>query len=102
MSKKPDRFIHSHQWRRIRAAYIAANPLCEECKRNGYTVAGEQVDHIVPRHRGGGHGFDNLQTLCVPCHEKKTAGENTVKTVARICVHGFPINIDGWGCDLCQ
>lgn len=32
------------------------------------------MDHIVPVHRGGGDcGLDNLQTLCVLCHAKKTA-----------------------------
>lgn len=29
------------------------------------------VDHIVPRHAGGSNEHDNLQTLCVRCHEKK-------------------------------
>lgn len=34
-----------------------------------------ELDHIVPLIDGGGHDLDNLQTLCVPCHEKKTARE---------------------------
>ena len=32
-----------------------------------------QADHIVPVAEGGGESaLDNFQTLCVPCHEKKT------------------------------
>ncbi|MCB1713230.1 MAG: HNH endonuclease, partial [Candidatus Riesia sp.] len=32
------------------------------------------MDHIIPVHRGGGScGLWNLQTLCLPCHKKKTA-----------------------------
>ena len=31
------------------------------------------VDHIVAVHDGGGEcGMDNLQTLCIPCHRKRT------------------------------
>ena len=36
------------------------------------------VDHVVPLHLGGsGIGLENIQVICVPCHEKKTAGENS-------------------------
>jgi len=34
-----------------------------------------ELDHIVPLIDGGGHELDNLQTLCTPCHRKKTAEE---------------------------
>lgn len=29
------------------------------------------VDHVRPKARGGGHGLDNLQTLCRRCHDEK-------------------------------
>jgi len=32
-----------------------------------------QVDHIIERADGGTDEIDNLQTLCVPCHQVKTA-----------------------------
>jgi len=34
-----------------------------------------ELDHIVPLIDGGTHSDDNLQTLCTPCHTKKTAAE---------------------------
>ena len=34
-----------------------------------------ELDHIVPLIDGGSHELDNLQTLCKPCHKKKTAAE---------------------------
>jgi hypothetical protein len=34
-----------------------------------------ELDHIVPLVDGGSHEPSNLQTLCTPCHKKKTAQE---------------------------
>lgn len=34
-----------------------------------------ELDHIVPLIDGGSHDDENLQTLCTPCHAKKTAAE---------------------------
>ena len=31
-----------------------------------------EADHRLPRHRGGGNELANMQTLCLPCHAKKT------------------------------
>jgi len=33
------------------------------------------ADHVIPVHQGGGEcGLEGLQTLCVPCHDRKTRG----------------------------
>ncbi|OUC08879.1 HNH endonuclease, partial [Litorilinea aerophila] len=29
------------------------------------------VDHVVPRSRGGSHGWENLVTACTRCNQKK-------------------------------
>lgn len=53
-----------------------ANGRCERCGRTGRRI---QVDHVVPRSQGGGHGLDNLQALCSgpgSCHAAKTARES--------------------------
>lgn len=34
-----------------------------------------ELDHVVPLIDGGGHELANLQTLCTPCHKRKTAAE---------------------------
>ena len=43
----------------------------------GFRVRGSlwDLDHVVPLIDGGTHNPENLQTLCNPCHRKKTADE---------------------------
>ena len=63
-------------WRRIRAAYIAAHPLCEECQRAGRLTPAREVHHILPLSQGGTHAIENLMALCTACHSGFTLAEN--------------------------
>lgn len=57
-----------------RARYLSLHPLCEHCARKGIVKAAEEVDHIVPLHKGGSDTDDNKMALCrYPCHAAKTA-----------------------------
>lgn len=38
---------------------------------------GWHIDHVVPVYQGGKTTFHNLQMLCVPCHDQKTAIEKS-------------------------
>lgn len=61
-------------WREARAAFLAANPLCAECRRNGKLEPATRADHIIP-HRGDKQLFwneSNWQGLCERCHNRKT------------------------------
>lgn len=42
-----------------------------------------ELDHIVPLIDAGSHDLSNLQTLCVPCHRKKTARESRQRASCR-------------------
>ncbi len=57
-------------WRKLRAWYLARNPLCVMCGK-----AAREVDHILPREDGGTDDQENLQSLCKSCHSKKTNRE---------------------------
>lgn len=61
-------FYKSRPWRAVRAAYLAAHPLCEDC---GVVMANE-VHHIEKRIEGGDMSHDNLMALCKPCHSIRT------------------------------
>lgn len=67
---------YGRAWERLRAAVLAEEPLCRECAKAGRVTAAEDVDHIVPRARGGTDDRANLQPLCAPCHSTKTATED--------------------------
>jgi len=64
-------------WRKARKAWLARHPLCVDCGELGLVVAAVEVDHIRP-HRGDRALFwdrTNWQSLCKPCHSRKTARE---------------------------
>ena len=66
---------YDKRWQRARLAYLQENPLCAICKQKGITMAASVVDHIVP-HRGDRGLFwdtENWQSLCITCHNSKTA-----------------------------
>lgn len=71
-----DQRINKHygaRWRKIRAAYIAQHPLCEDCLEKGLTTPVAEVHHVLPLDHGGSHDFSNLHSLCKPCHSKQSA-----------------------------
>ena len=72
------RFYSSDRWRKLRAAKLSRNPLCEECARQGRHTPAKMVDHIVPIRFGGRSlDMDNLQSLCWSCHSAKSIKEGS-------------------------
>lgn len=61
-------------WRRVADSIkVRDKYTCQQCGR--VTVEGD-VDHRVPRSRGGSDDPSNLQWLCrVPCHAEKSKRE---------------------------
>ena len=61
-------------WRKARKQFLARNPLCNACMKQGVLTPATIVDHITP-HRGDPRLFwaeTNWQPLCKRCHDKKT------------------------------
>jgi len=67
--------------RLMREAVIARDKQCVECGATGKLA----VDHIIPRSKGGGHGMDNLQTLCGKCNSSK-GNRNSISNRRRLNV----------------
>lgn len=69
---------YSYKWQQARKAYLTKHPLCVECERQGLVVAATDLDHVVPHKGDMGVFWDssNWQSLCHPCHSRKTASED--------------------------
>jgi 5-methylcytosine-specific restriction protein A len=66
------------RWRKLRLWFLNTHPLCAECGRKGILTAASVVDHVIP-HKGDQqllYDQNNLQSLCVSCHSRKTAAED--------------------------
>jgi 5-methylcytosine-specific restriction protein A len=49
--------------------------LCQQCRAQGFTIPGEEVDHRVPLYKGGEETDENRWLLCPPCHATKTKAD---------------------------
>ena len=64
-------------WRRLREQVMNRdNWVCQVCLENGRVTPATQVDHIIPKSRGGSDSPSNLRAICGPCHKVKTAQES--------------------------
>ncbi|CAK7084277.1 HNH endonuclease [Tissierella sp.] len=79
------KFYNSKAWRKCRESYIAkVHRLCEQCLKNGKHEPGYIVDHIeeiTPENINNPDitlNHDNLQYLCLTCHNRKTFGSAEV------------------------
>ena len=76
-------------WMRLREIVLIEEPLCMICNRN----PSAQVDHIKPISKGGTDERDNLQGICLECHEDKTRKDLGIKKKKqnRVGFDGYPI-----------
>lgn len=84
----------------LRHIQLEKEPLCEECRKNGWTVEAKDVDHIrpfaddrltEPKQRELFLDSANLQSLCTSCHSKKTKREQAMERgQKRFIVCGLP------------
>lgn len=70
---------YGYKWQKARVKFLSENPLCLICQAKKIVKAATIVDHIIA-HKGDAHLFwnqDNWQPLCVSCHSRKTATEDS-------------------------
>ncbi|MBU0490949.1 MAG: HNH endonuclease [Chloroflexi bacterium] len=51
-----------------REVFRRDNYVCQYCGQPGRSLT---LDHVIPRHRGGVHSWDNLVTACRACNRRK-------------------------------
>lgn len=67
---------YGSEWEKTRKRILARDKgLCQPCLRAGRVSIARQVDHVTPKSEGGTDDDDNLQAICKPCHQVKTAEE---------------------------
>jgi 5-methylcytosine-specific restriction endonuclease McrA len=88
--------LYCAAWARLRAEVLAADPLCHYCKARGLTTPAREVDHIVDSREdyADDNSRENLQSLCRPCHSRKTAVSMGKASSAGCDVRGVPMDAD--------
>lgn len=77
-AKDRQKIYNCKRWKDLRDfVRLRDSFLCQECLKNGIETEGKEVDHIIELEDDISLAYDadNLQLLCVPCHQKKTAKE---------------------------
>ncbi|WP_010662552.1 HNH endonuclease signature motif containing protein [Marinilabilia salmonicolor] len=74
-------FYNTSAWKKLRNVFIKTYPLCKDCEKQDRLVPAKYVDHIVPLTLENfweyGLDWNNLQSLCAKCHQKKTNRSKT-------------------------
>ena len=92
-------------WVKLREIVLKRDAyLCQECLRNdrptplGIKPHDHAIDHITPKARGGTDDLDNLESLCAPCHDAKSATEHgSGRAKVIISPDGWPTGPKRWG-----
>lgn len=82
------------RWQKHRARFLALNPLCVMCAKEGRTTPARVADHLIP-HRGDETAFwtGELQALCFTHHNSdKQRVERGGKARVAIGRDGWPID----------
>jgi len=72
-------FYSGKRWRAVRKlALLSDNYTCVKCGDTPRQSRNLHVDHIIPREKNHEleYELDNLQTLCIACHNRKTHGKS--------------------------
>lgn len=70
--------LYDREWAEYSRARLVKYPWCVRCAAKGLDRLADVTDHIVP-HKGDVRKFkdpDNHQSLCIPCHNRKTRTED--------------------------
>ena len=85
---------YGSRWDKLRQVVLARDMhLCQLCLAEGRPTPARQVDHIIPKAKGGTDDLTNLQGICPEHHRAKTERE-TAEAQGRGVKR--QIGADGW------
>lgn len=67
---------YGYHWRKLRERVLERDKYlcqCEECKQTGRVRAANDVDHIIPKAKGGTDSLSNLRAINKERHKTKTS-----------------------------
>jgi 5-methylcytosine-specific restriction protein A len=70
--------IRGAKLQEIRKRIFAKQPLCVHCQQQGRVTEAEELDHVVPLHKGGTNHPSNMAGLCHDCHVLKSLKERGI------------------------
>lgn len=80
------------EWEKLRDIVLARdNYLCQICLESYRITPATEVDHILPKAKGGTDDPDNLQSICNDCHKIKTEYDKH-GTVKGSQIDGVPVD----------
>ena len=88
------RLYDTQRWKRRRAAFLQANPLCRFCEAVSRVTMATIVDHIVP-HKGDPEKFwdeTNWAPMCKPCHDGAKAELESTGRIRGCDATGRPLD----------
>ena len=92
--EKHDRLYDSVRWRKARAIFLAANPLCAMCERVGRDTPATVVHH-TEKHNGDPVIFwdqSKWEPACAPCHSGWLRVQENTGTLPGCDINGLPID----------
>lgn len=86
--KERQKVYNTKRWKELRELKVQANPLCEECLKEGRITPAQEVHHIKSFCARGlspeekerrAYDYENLMSLCKDCHHKKHDTQSRIK-----------------------
>ncbi len=65
---------------------------CSECEKSGRVRPATEVDHHIPKARGGTDDPSNLRAINADCHKRNTLIENGRRPKRTVGSDGWPVD----------
>lgn len=82
--------LNGAAWRKLRAAVLSEQPMCEHCEARSILTPALEVDHID--NDPTNNNRDNLASLCRPCHSRKTQADMGKRVSMGCDANGMPLD----------